>query len=117
MREGIHLMRLGRRNPLAHYQLHITDEFLRLGERITERVLATMSEIEIGPDGIDLEAIGLKGPASTWTYLINDDPFRDALQNALRGSGGFAIGAAFYWPLLMGWHLARRRKRKRDRDS
>ena len=24
---------------------------------------------------VDLEARGLKGPSSTWTYLVNDDQF------------------------------------------
>ncbi len=116
MREGVHLMRLGRRDPLGHYQQHITEEFLRLRERIAERVLGTMTAIQITEESIDLAAIGLKGPSSTWTYLINDDPFRGALQNALGGGGGFAFGAAFWWPLLMAWHLARRRKIKRERQ-
>jgi preprotein translocase subunit SecA len=45
----------------------------------------------------------LKGPSSTWTYLVNDDPFRKQLGALLTGPGHttFAIGAAlFATPLL-----------------
>ena len=114
LREGIHLIRMGGRDPLAHYQERITQEFLGLRDRIAERVLGRMAAMASAEGGIDLAAIELKGPSATWTYLINDEPFRDALQNALGRGGGFAVGAAFYWPLLLLWQLARRWKARRE---
>jgi hypothetical protein len=40
---------------------------------------------EITEKGIDLAKEGLAGPSATWTYLISDNPFGDALQRLLRG--------------------------------
>jgi preprotein translocase subunit SecA len=40
---------------------------------------------KITQNGIDLESEGLRGPASTWTYLINDNPFGDVLQRLFKG--------------------------------
>lgn len=113
VREGIHLMRVGGRNPMAAFHQRITDAFLRLPGRIEARVVETLERIQIVDGVIDLDSAGLARPASTWTYLINDDPFRDALVNALSGGGGFAVGAALYWPLLVLWEMARRRARRR----
>ena len=45
-------------------------------------------------------AEGLKGPSSTWTYLVNDDQFGWGVE-MLKGTNiGFSAGAAaFYGPL------------------
>jgi preprotein translocase subunit SecA len=60
-------------------------EFGGLLERIDEAVVATFRSAEITEQGIDLDKEGLRGPASTWTYLINDNPFGDVLQRLFRG--------------------------------
>ena len=61
-----------------------------------------------------MNAVDLKGPSATWTYLINDDPFADDLAKSLAGNVGFSMGAAMVWPLLFLWALA---KRLRERSS
>ena len=56
------------------------------------------------------------GPASTWTYLINDDPFREQLVAQLTGPGNstVAIGAAIVaLPYLLLWLIAHRISRRR----
>ncbi len=53
---------------------------------------------------IDLERIGRRGPASTWTYLVNDNPFASfwvsliAPGNAGTSMAG-ALLAVMYWPV------------------
>ncbi len=53
---------------------------------------------------IDLEQLGLRGPASTWTYLVNDNPFASfwvsliAPGNVGTSMAG-AILAVLYWPV------------------
>ena len=54
----------------------------------------TFAVLEVREDGVELEGIDLRGPSSTWTYLVNDDPFRDALATALGGRAGVGAGAA-----------------------
>jgi preprotein translocase subunit SecA len=60
---------------------------------------------------IDLAALGIKAPGSTWTYLINDDPFRDRIGALLTGPGGATVAifsAALMMPLLVMWGLVDR---------
>jgi preprotein translocase subunit SecA len=105
LREGIHLVALGGRDPLAHFRTELTHAFRRV-EEIIDR----------GPtDGEDL---GLKGPSSTWTYLINDDAFRNQIATMLTGPGRATIAiyaAAMMMPLLVAWAAVDRWLRKRAR--
>ncbi len=36
---------------------------------------AAVGSLVIGPDGVDWDASGLRGPSATWTYLIGENPF------------------------------------------
>ncbi len=86
IRENIHLVVLGANlDPLDEFHKMVGREFGDLQRRIDERILETFSSAEITGNGIDLEKEGLAGPASTWTYLINDHPCGDVLQRLLRG--------------------------------
>ena len=62
---------------------------------------------------VDLEAEGLKGPSSTWTYLVNEDQFGWGVE-LLKGTNiGFAAGAAaFYGPLFVFALLVNRLKKE-----
>ena len=45
----------------------------------------TFQSAEIRKDGLNLDREGLRGPSSTWTYMISDNPFGDILQRLFRG--------------------------------
>jgi preprotein translocase subunit SecA len=82
--------------------------------RIDESVVHTLCTAEISGKGINLDGEGLRGPSSTWTYLVNDDPFRDQLGIQLGMSVGYAAAAALYTgPLLVLWGLYNRYWRRR----
>jgi preprotein translocase subunit SecA len=85
IRENIHLVVLANRDPLDEFHKMVGREFADLLARIDDAVVATFQSAEITRRGIDLEKEGLRGPASTWTYLINDNPFGDVLQRLFRG--------------------------------
>ena len=60
--------------------------------------------------------IRLQNPASTWTYVVNDNPFRDRIGGFLAGPGrtSIAIFAAMWlMPLMIAWGLVDRYLRKR----
>jgi hypothetical protein len=60
---------------------------------------------------IDLEGTGLTAPVSTWTYLVNDDPFRNRLVAMLSGPGGATLAiysALMAMPLFMVWGIVDR---------
>ena len=65
-------------------------------------------------------ATGLKAPSSTWTYLVNDDPFRNRIGAMLTGPGGVTVAiysAAVMMPLLIAWGLVERLFRRVNRRS
>ena len=86
IRDNIHLVVLGGMyDPLDEFHKMVGREFGCLLERIDERIVQTFCSAEITEKGIDLAKEGLAGPSATWTYLISDNPFGDALQRLLRG--------------------------------
>lgn len=78
LREGIHLQRLGKRDPLLVFIRETDTAFERGLERVVrdaaDRFLALLPEDGAG-ELPDLAAERLTGPASVWTYLVNDNPF------------------------------------------
>jgi preprotein translocase subunit SecA len=116
LREGIHLVRLGGGDPLARFSTDTAIAFERLNERIETEVLDALAHARV--DGGDVAVgVDLKGPASTWTYLINDDPFRNQIGQLLVGPGRATIAiasAALLGPLLVLWGLVDRFLRKRE---
>jgi hypothetical protein len=65
-----------------------------------------------------LTRIGIKGPSSTWTYLVNDDPFRNQIGAMLTGPGSRTVAtysAAVMMPLLIAWALVERLVGRRAR--
>jgi preprotein translocase subunit SecA len=108
LRETVILEAVGGKSPL--------DEFLRVASRayaerleeLDERVAAHVAELEAAAEpGLLLEQ--LRGPSSTWTYLVNDDQFeRSVWLLSASQTGGLAVAAGLFGPLLTLWLLLRR---------
>jgi preprotein translocase subunit SecA len=122
LREGIHLVALGGQDPLTYFTKELTYAFLRLEGSIDRAVLDTLRDVRVSGGRIDFEGAEIKRPSSTWTYLINDDPFRNQIARMLTGPGRTTIAiyaAALMTPLLILWGfverwLRRRAKRRGD---
>ncbi len=71
-RDSIHLVHLGAQEPLEKFLMWSADEFFKMEKSLNEAVISEIASIirENGPIDSDLER--LKGPSSTWTYLVND---------------------------------------------
>ncbi len=79
-------------------------------------VLDTLAEVRVSDGQIDVDALALRRPSSTWTYLVNDDPFRNQIGMLLTGLGGKTVAiyaAVVMMPLLLVWGLVDRWLRKR----
>ena len=119
VREGIHLVTLGGQDPLTRFTTEITMAFHRLEEAIDERVLGALAHVRVAGGAIDVDHAMPKRPSSTWTYLVNDDPFQNQIGRLLTGPGRatFAIGGALVaMPLMILWGMVnefvqRRRRR------
>ncbi|HZS08206.1 MAG TPA: accessory Sec system translocase SecA2 [Blastocatellia bacterium] len=109
LREEIHLVSIGRMDPLHEFHKQIAEAFWKLQQAIEERIAGTFAAAEITEEGINIDQAGLRGPSSTWTYLINDQAL-SGLQQMLYSHGGtaFALGAVLTtWPLLFAWRVWR----------
>jgi len=116
VREGIHLVGLGGQDPLSRFKVQAAEAFEAMQDDVAASVRASLAQVRPGAEGLDLSHLALKGPASTWTYLVNDDPFRNQLGAMLMGPGKttFAMGGAmFAAPLLILLGLVDRYLRKR----
>jgi len=74
IREGLHLVGIVKKDPLEAFLKSAIDAFDELVDRIDSEIIRTFNVVEINEDGIDLDKEGLRGPSSTWTYLIDDNP-------------------------------------------
>jgi preprotein translocase subunit SecA len=122
LREGIHLVGLGGQDPLTRFTTEITLAFRGLESAIDGAVLDVLEHVHASGGRVDVEGLGIRGPSSTWTYLVNDDPFRHQIGMMLTGPGRTTIAiyaATMMAPLLLLWGLVdrflrRRPKRRRD---
>ncbi len=104
LKEGVHLIGFGGRIPWNEFSKEVIREYSKMMERIKGEIIETLGRVKITSEGIDVEAEGLSGPTSTWTYLINDIPFNNPLKMALVGSNSFAayggLVIALHAPLM-----------------
>jgi len=75
IREGIHLQRYGGREPVTEFHRQIVEAFAALMENVGDRAVDLFARIEVRGGRIDLASAGISGSSSTWTYLVNDNPF------------------------------------------
>jgi preprotein translocase subunit SecA len=118
LREGIHLVALGGQDPLTHFTKQLTLAFRDLDDAIDRSVLEALDHLRVKDGRIDVEGLGITGPSSTWTYIINDDPFRNQIAMMLTGPGRATIAiyaAAMMMPLLLLWGSADRWLRGRGK--
>jgi preprotein translocase subunit SecA len=112
LREGIHLVRLGGgllpQEPFVEFLKQATCMFGHLESELKKHALDAFHRIMIDDGKINLAQSGLKAPSSTWTYLVNDDPFELKLVTSLGGQ----IAMVMWWPLLMLILLIKKLKRK-----
>ena len=112
IREGIHLKRLGGRDPYIEFQKLAVEIFDELLEKLDAELIKVFESLERINSSIDLEQIGIKAPTATWTYLINDNPFENLLGVQLIGDIGLQVGAGIFGPLLALQRLFRKKKKK-----
>ncbi|MBE3088179.1 MAG: hypothetical protein IMZ71_03570 [Chloroflexi bacterium] len=104
IREGIHLQRYGGREPLTEFHRQLAAAYAAMMDAVRDETVETFARLSPIGGAIDLEQAGIRGPASTWTYLINDNPFSPLGISLIAGrSIGYAAAvgmlAVLYWPV------------------
>jgi preprotein translocase subunit SecA len=101
-RESIHLVSLGGMTPLQEFHKSATAVFLEIWPKVEDEVISAFGSLLKKEEALDLDSEGLKGPSSTWTYLVNEDQFGWGMEMLKGRNIGFAVGAAAYWgPLFI----------------
>ena len=72
LRQGIHLVVVGGKVPLDEYRREAIIAFTAMFDRIEENVVSAFDTVVVNSGVVDLEKSNLKGPTSTWTYLIDE---------------------------------------------
>jgi preprotein translocase subunit SecA len=121
IREGIHLQRYGGREPLTEFQRQIIDAFAAMMERVKGETVTTFRRLKAKGGEIDLARVGVGGSTSTWTYLVNDNPF-STLGLSLLASRTLSTAVGFlaiaYLPITIAvsvsvfWRRFRQRRRQ-----
>lgn len=81
-KEGIHLVIIGRKDPVDEYNRIAANAFDDVKADINQQVEDLFMKAEIKKDGLDLEEAGLEVPAATWTYLINESKSQFSLMES-----------------------------------
>jgi preprotein translocase subunit SecA len=114
IREGIHLRRIGGQNPLFEFQRIIIDLFEKRQKDIESSILQSIHALTIGSQkegSVICPESPTKSPSSTWTYMINDNPFDPMLEIQLSGNTGVSAWAAMLWPLMALYFIMKKMKR------
>ncbi len=84
VRETIHLRALAKETPLDEFHRTAIPAFRRIREELEKRSAKTLVEAEVTSEGVDLVRAGVRRPTSTWTYLVQDNPFDSDAEQALK---------------------------------
>lgn len=113
-RDGVHLVRLGGQNPLNVFRKMTDASFTKLYERL-EIILRDWIQKVLSEELSEEEVKDFERPASTWTYVINDNPFEDQLSIMLLDNANSGMHVDFVSaPFLFTVAMMRWMKRKRS---
>jgi len=118
VRESIHLVNVGGESPINEFHKILTDAFREREQKINRGIVKSFESVKITEDGVDLDSENLKGPSSTWTYLISDSQFGAWMEMLKGGNIGFAAGAAaWYGPIFILWGLIHRLTKRKKKEE
>ena len=103
-------MAVGGLSPIREFHKSVVQSFDHFFDSVVDQAVDKFMALRITADGVDPDTPGLQGPSSTWTYLVEEEAYKDPLAALLisQSNIGFAVGAASTGPLLLLWALVRR---------
>ncbi len=98
LREGIHWQRMAGKNPLL--------EFYKSSDIMFRQMIADLDDKLSDLTGMTISELKIKRPSSTWTYMVNDNPFKNPLTQMLGNLGyqvDFLAGPLMMVMRMFGW--------------
>jgi preprotein translocase subunit SecA len=118
VRDEVHLVQLGGRDPFTELCLTAARAYESLLNRIDDTIVEIFERVTVTADGVDWEREGLRGPSSTWTYLVNDNVFSTNTFQIMANRASFGVWAVLLcWWILIPWALILRWQRWRQRNE
>ncbi|MBN1757910.1 MAG: accessory Sec system translocase SecA2 [Chitinispirillaceae bacterium] len=110
IRDGIHLRRFGRQDPLFEFNAIAIEHFAALISNAEQEAVAEYLswKEESAPDDPPLH------PSATWTYMVSDNPFEDDPDMQLFGNTGYSLFAGILWPFTMLILLLKKGRRRKS---
>ena len=68
-----------RKTPLDVFHEMAIEAFDETRARFEAAAVALFDSLPVTGSGVDLDREDLRGPASTWTYIVNDTPFEGTI--------------------------------------
>jgi len=118
VREGIHLASVGGKSPVQEFHKIAETEFHQLEQKIDDAIIQTFLSLPVSEKGLDLDKQGIRGPSSTWTYLITDNQF-GLWVGLLQGSniGATAVAAGAFGPLYLLLGIVQRFYKRKEKQG
>jgi len=85
LQESIHLVRLGGEVPIRVFHKKTDDNFKNINRKINQ-IINKLSQKQL-----ELKNLGIKKPSSSWTYIVNDNPYGNQLGISLISSTNIAF--------------------------
>lgn len=83
-RAAIHLRALGRQNPLDEFRRETILAFEGFLDRVYDSAREMVASLTAVDGAVDLAAAGMSRASSTWTYVVNEDPFSSDADQAVK---------------------------------
>ncbi len=90
IKEGIYMVRFGGQVPLVEYQKSGDEIFQHLLDEMDASIRLNIDKLNASPD-LSLDELGIEKPSSTWTYIVNDNPFGNKLATMLLGNSNIGM--------------------------
>ena len=90
LRESIHLESIASRNPIDEFHTQITQAYEQIPSKINKEAEKMLRRLGGSNDPTEWEKLGLKSPASTRTYIINDQ-YSENRRSSWTGTTVFAF--------------------------
>ncbi|WP_308799588.1 accessory Sec system translocase SecA2 [Agromyces silvae] len=84
VKEGIHLRALANAVPLVEFTVEARTAFAGFTDHAAEAVLSTLLDLDLDRRPGTIAELGMRRPTSTWTYMIEDNPFGTAADRVIR---------------------------------
>ncbi|WP_315914410.1 accessory Sec system translocase SecA2 [Arthrobacter sp. lap29] len=83
-RAAIHLRALGRQNPLDEFRRETIRVFEGFLDDARAEALTTVEELDVVDGHVDLDAAGVRSGSTTWTYVVDENPFGNPGDQAIK---------------------------------